>query len=93
MNKTKRKTIKIQIFTSRYENATANSFSSLASSMRLNSSVMVRYMTPGSFCEPSIVCVLPAPVAPYANTAIEMIYIINKITMLIATDTTSYYFG
>lgn len=62
----------IQIFTSRYEKAIANSFSSLASSIRLNSSFMVRYMTPGSFGEPNIVCVLPAPVAPYANTAIEL---------------------
>lgn len=33
---------------------------------------MVRYMTPGSSCEPNMVCVLPAPVAPYANTEIEL---------------------
>lgn len=62
----------IQTYTSRYENAIANSFSSLASSMRLNSSFIVRYMTPGSFGEPNMVCVLPAPVAPYANTANEL---------------------
>lgn len=61
-----------EIFTSRYETATANSFSSLASSMRLKSSFIVRYMTPGSFCVPNMVCVLPAPVAPYAKTEIKI---------------------
>lgn len=55
---------KVQTLTSRYEKATANSFSSLASSIRLNSSFIVRYITPGSSGEPNMVCVLPAPVAP-----------------------------
>lgn len=32
---------------------------------------MVKYITPGSSGEPNIVWVFPAPVAPYASTALR----------------------
>jgi len=56
------------LYTSRYEQVTSNLNSPLCRLTPSNTSFKLSTIIPGSAALPTMVCVLPLPVAPYANT-------------------------